>query len=81
MAYGATWMDLKITIFCEVSQARQISYDITYVEFDKMIQNNSFVKQKQTHRFQNRSYDYHKGNCCRGGKNWEGRNNIYKIDD
>ena len=28
----------------------------------KMIQKNLFRKQKQTHRFQNQSYGYHKGN-------------------
>ena len=41
----ATWMDLEI--LSEVSQ-RQISYAITYVESKKVIQMNSFTKQKQT---------------------------------
>ena len=31
-----------------------------------MMQNNLFIKQKQTYRFQNQTYGYHKGN--RGGK-------------
>ena len=39
----ATWMDLEI--LSEVSQ-RQISYVITYVESKKVIQMNSFTKQK-----------------------------------
>ena len=31
MPFGATWLDLEIIILSEVSQTRQISYDITYI--------------------------------------------------
>ena len=31
MPFAATWIELKITILSEVSQTKQISYDITYM--------------------------------------------------
>ena len=50
MPFAATWMDLEIIILSEVRQ-RQILYDITYMwNLIKMIQKNSFTKQKQTQR-------------------------------
>ena len=42
---------------------RQIPYDITYMwNLIKMIQMNLFTKQKQTHRSQNQTYAYQRGN-------------------
>ena len=56
MPFAATWMDLEITILSEV---RQISYDITYMQnLKKMIQMNLFTKQKQTHRLREQTYCY-----------------------
>ena len=52
---AATWMDIKISVVNEVRQ-RQISYYSTYMwNLIKIIQKNLFMKQKQTHRFQNQS--------------------------
>ena len=31
MPFAATWIELKIIILSEVSQTKQISYDITYM--------------------------------------------------
>ena len=45
---------------------RQIPHDISYMwNLVKMKQNNLFIEQKQTHRFQNQSYGYQNP--------WEGR--------
>ena len=42
----------------------QLSHDSIYMwNLIKMIQNNLFIKQKQTYRFQNQIYDYKRGNC------------------
>ena len=40
----------------------QTSHEITYMEPNKMMQKNLFIKQKQTHRFQNQTFGYHRGN-------------------
>ena len=52
MPFAATWIDLEVIILSGVSwtEKRQISYDITYMQTQKMIQTNRFVKQKQTHK-------------------------------
>ena len=58
MPFIATWTDLEIIIPSEVRQMKT-SYDIAYVwNLIKLIQNNLFIKQKQTHRYQNQSYGY-----------------------
>ena len=65
MPFAATWMDLEIIMLSEVKsdRERQISYDTIYMwNLIKMIQKNLFIKQKQTYRFQNQSYGYHRGN-------------------
>ena len=31
LPFATTWMDLEIIILCEISQRRQILYDITYM--------------------------------------------------
>ena len=50
MPFAATWRNLEITIPSEVRQKRQISYDITHVEFTfkTMIQMSLFTKQKDS---------------------------------
>ena len=62
MPFAAAWMDLEIITLSEVSQTEKDKYyDITYMwNLIKMIQKNLFIKQKQTHRFQNQSYSYHR---------------------
>ena len=63
MPFAAAWMDLETITLSEVQsdRERQISYDSTYMwSLIKMIQKNLFIKQKQTHRFQNQSYGYHR---------------------
>ena len=53
MPFAAPRIDLEITILSEVSQIKTniIQYHL-YVESDtKMIQMNSYTKQKQTHRY------------------------------
>ena len=42
-------------------------------------QTNLFIKQKQSHRFQNQTSGYHRENPGRGGKKEEGVNNIYTL--
>ena len=50
MLFAATWMDLGGV------REKQLSQDITYMcNLTKMIQNNLFIKQKQTHRFVNQT--------------------------
>ena len=60
MPFAATWMDLDMIILKEVKsdRERQISYNITYVESNKIIQK-TFTK--QTDRFQNQTYGYQSG--------------------
>ena len=48
MPFAATWMGLEIVILSEVSKMKK---SITYMwNFSKMIDMNSFTKQKQTQR-------------------------------
>ena len=64
-AIVATRMDLEIIMLSEVRQGK---YHITYMwTLIKMVQKNLFIKQKQTDRFQNQPYGYHRGNCGREG--------------
>ena len=62
MPFSAMWVDPEIIILSEVSQteANIIWYHL-YVEY-KNIQKNLFIKQKQTHRFQNQIYGYQRRN-------------------
>ena len=58
MPFVASQMDPETLILSEVSQnserERQIQYIISYMWNQiKIIQKNLFIKQKQTHRFQN----------------------------
>ena len=68
MPPAAAWMDPEI-ILSEVSQTEKDQYhDIAYMwNLIKMMQKNLFVKQKQTHIFQNVTYGYRRGNCWREG--------------
>ena len=56
MPPAAAWMDPE-SILSEVSQTEKDQYhDIAYMwNLIKMMQKNLFVKQKQTHRFQNQT--------------------------
>ena len=58
--FAATWVDLEIIILGEVSQQRQISYDITYMWNlkQKKIQMNLFPEQKETHSRRKQTYGY-----------------------
>ena len=43
MTFAATWMELEIVVLSEVSQTRQIPYDIAYMwNLEKIEQMNSF---------------------------------------
>ena len=45
-----------------------------------MIQKNLFIKQKETHRFQNQAYGYQRGNRGDWGEaNWEDGINTYIL--
>ena len=51
MPFAAAWMDLEIIILSKSHRERQILYDVIYMwNRKKMIQTNSFTKQKQIHR-------------------------------
>ena len=66
LPFAATWMDLEIIILSEVSQTKtNIIWYHLYVESKKIIQRNSFTKQKQTNRHRRQSYSYQRG---RGGE-------------
>ena len=56
MPCAATWMDLEITMLCEVSQTEEEKYMILLIQriFKKMIQMNLFTKQKQTTDLENK---------------------------
>ena len=58
-------MDTEITILSEVSQRKDKYHmiGITYTwNLTKMIQNNLFINQEQTHRFQNQPHGHQRGN-------------------
>ena len=61
MLFAATRMDREIIVQSELRKKDKYSCDITYMwNLIKMIQKTLFIKQKQTHRFQNQSYGYHR---------------------
>ena len=66
MTFTATWMNLEIIIPSEVNKAEKDKYPMIslYVEFNKMIQMNLFIKQKKIHRCRKQTYGYNGG---RGG--------------
>ena len=72
MPFAATWMDLKIIIFSEVSQRKTniICYHL-HVESKKMIQMNLFTKQKQTHRPRKQTSGYQRGKGGRKSGVWD----------
>ena len=66
MPFSATWMDLENIILSEMSDSkRQILYDIIYMWNLKIIQMNSFIRQKESHR-------HRKQTLLPKGKGWEG---------
>ena len=69
MPYAATWMQQEIFILSEVRHRRKtiICYHL-HVESNKMIEKNLFIKQKETHKFEKKSYHYHKWNHCGEGR-------------
>ena len=56
----------------EVSQTEKDKYHMIfvhlYVESKKMIQTNSFTKQKQTHKLRKQTYSYQRGKVVRRDK-------------
>ena len=59
MPFAATWMDLEVVILSEVSQTEKEKYHMISLTCEsKKIQMNLFTKQKQTHRFRERTYGY-----------------------
>ena len=63
MPFAAKWMDLGIIILSEVSQKRQISYNIAYNL--KKMRMNLFTKQEETHRLRECIYGYQRGKIRR----------------
>ena len=62
MPFAAAWMDLEIIILSKSHRERQILYDVIYMwNRKKMIQTNSFTKQKHTHRHRKQTYGHQKG--------------------
>ena len=56
-SFEATWMDLENAILSEVSQWRDISYDIPYIRnLKEIMQMNLFTKQKETHGLRKSTY-------------------------
>ena len=64
-------MDLEMIKLSEVSQTRQISYDITAMWNLKIIEINLLTKQKQTHRHRKQTYMVTRGDSrsCQGEMN------------
>ena len=64
MPFATTRMDLEIIILREVSETEKDKYHmISHIwNLIKMIQNNLFIKQKQTLIFKNQIYGYQRGN-------------------
>ena len=73
MPFATTQMDLEMIKLSEVSQTRQISYDITAMWNLKIIEINLLTKQKQTHRHRKQIYGCQKGKTRGRDKlgNWE----------
>ena len=69
MPFAAAWMDPEIIILSQVYLTRINIMQYHLWNLIKMIQNNLFIQQKQTDRFQNQIYGYQKRNCCGGGVN------------
>ena len=66
------------TEWSKLEEERQI-YDITYIwNLIKMIQNNLFIKKKQTNRFKKQSM-VAKEETMEWGRNWEDGNNLYTL--
>ena len=68
------------------SQTEKDIYNIAYMQnLKKMIQLNSFTKQKQTHRHRERTYGYQRGKDGGRGRlgvwDWHVHTAIFKIDN
>ena len=63
MPFGATWMDLEIIIFSEVSQTEK--YAITSM-WNLKYDTNLSMKQKQTYRYPKQTYGYQRGDVGGG---------------
>ena len=64
MPFGATWVDLEITILSEVSQTKT---KIAYVcNLKKLVQMKLFIKQKQMHRHGKQICGYQRGKWEKG---------------
>ena len=61
--FVATWMDLEIIILSEVSQKRQMSYDIIYMWNLKKNpkHTNKLIHKTETHSHSKQTYGYQRG--------------------
>ena len=69
MPFAATWMEPEIIILSEVSHTEEDKYHVISLIcgiFKKMVQINSFTKQKQTHRLRKQTYGYQRGKVVGG---------------
>ena len=69
MPFAATWMEPEIIILSEVSHTEEDKYHMISLIcgiFKKMVQINSFTKQKQTHRLRKQTYGYQRGKVVGG---------------
>ena len=61
MPFAATWMDLEVIILTEGLRARQISYDITYVESRKLYKWTYLQNRNRLTDRENKLNSYQKG--------------------
>ena len=70
MPFAVTWVGLEILILSEVSHTDTAKYHTISLIYEtqkrKMIQMNSFTKQKQPNRHKNQTYGYPKGKMREG---------------
>ena len=69
LPFATTWMEPEIIILSEVSHTEEDKYHMISLIcgiFKKMVQINSFTKQKQTHRLRKQTYGYQRGKVVGG---------------
>ena len=68
MSCVASFMDLEIIILSKSNKERQISYDITHVEYNFIKISSELTEQKQSYTYQKQNYGYQRGNMVRRDK-------------